>query len=67
MNFSGIVLAIVTVAIIGVFHPIVIWAGYHFSKKIWYVFLIFGVLFLEISGKSNTKRLSPSSPIPGLR
>lgn len=49
MNFTGVVLAIVAFAIIGIFHPIVIWTEYYFSKRIWYVFLIAGILFLVIS------------------
>lgn len=29
MNFTGVVLAIVAFAIIGIFHPIVIWTEYY--------------------------------------
>ncbi len=49
MNFQGIIIAIFTFLIIGIFHPIVIKVEYHFSKNIWYVFLIIGIIFLIIS------------------
>ena len=49
MNFTGIIIAIFTFLIIGIFHPIVIKVEYHFSKKVWYVFLIIGMIFLIIS------------------
>lgn len=49
MNYTGIVLATITILIIGIFHPIVIWAEYHFSKKIWPVFMVAGLIFLIFS------------------
>lgn len=49
MNFQGIIIAIFTFLIIGLFHPIVIKVEYHFSKKVWYVFLIIGIIFLIVS------------------
>ena len=49
MNFTGIIIAIFTFLIIGIFHPIVIKVEYYFSKKVWYVFLIVGIVFLIIS------------------
>ncbi|MBR1664099.1 MAG: DUF4491 family protein [Ruminococcus sp.] len=49
MNFTGILLAIITFLIIGIFHPIVIWAEYRFSKRIWGVFALAGAVFLIIS------------------
>lgn len=49
MNFQGIIIAIFTFLIIGIFHPIVIKVEYYFSKKVWYIFLITGIIFLIIS------------------
>lgn len=49
MNFIGILLAIAAFAIIGIFHPIVIRTEYYFTKRIWFVFLIAGIVFLVIS------------------
>ena len=46
MNFTGILVGIISFLIIGLFHPIVIWAEYYFSKKIWPAFVIAGMLFL---------------------
>ena len=42
MNFSGLLIGIATFLCIGLFHPIVIWAEYHFSKRCWWVFLLLG-------------------------
>jgi len=49
MNYIGIIIAGITLLIIGVFHPIVVWAEYRFSKKIWPLFLAGGIVFLIIS------------------
>lgn len=53
MNFYGLLIGIATFTCIGFFHPIVIWAEYHFSKKCWWIFLLLGstaaVLSLFIS------------------
>lgn len=53
MNFSGVIIGIATFLIIGLFHPLVIKAEYHFGKRCWWAFLIAGLtgtalsLFLE--------------------
>lgn len=47
--FSGIVLGLATFLIIGLFHPLVIKAEYHFGVKFWIVFLIAGLLSSAIS------------------
>lgn len=53
MNFSGIIIAISTFLIIGVFHPIVIKTEYYTGTRLWWVFLILGIstiicaLFIE--------------------
>ena len=49
MNWSGILLAVVTFFVIGVFHPIVIKCEYYFSDRCWPVFLVVGVACLIIS------------------
>ncbi len=43
MNFTGIVVAVVTFLIIGLFHPVVIKAEYYWGTKCWWVFLVVGV------------------------
>ena len=49
MNFSGIIVGLATFLIIGIFHPIVIKAEYHFGKGCWWAFAIAGVVFGVLS------------------
>ena len=49
MNFEGILVGFVTLFLIGLFHPIVIWCEYHFSWRVWPVFLLAGLICLGIS------------------
>lgn len=44
MNFTGIIVGIVTFLIIGVFHPIVIKAEYYLGVRCWWIFLVAGLL-----------------------
>lgn len=44
MYFTGIIIAISTFLIIGLFHPIVIKAEYHTGTRLWWVFLLLGVV-----------------------
>jgi hypothetical protein len=53
----GIVIGLVSFLIIGIFHPIVIKGEYHFSKKIWPLFLISGVVFLGLAYVFNNNQL----------
>ena len=49
MNFLGIIIAIITFLVIGLFHPIVIKAEYYFGVKCWWVFALAGAVFLALS------------------
>lgn len=49
MNFLGIIIAVVTFLVIGLFHPIVIKAEYYFGVKCWWAFALAGVVFLALS------------------
>ena len=49
MYFEGIILGAVSFLLIGILHPIVIYGEYYFSKKIWPLFLISGLLCLAAS------------------
>lgn len=49
MNFEGIIIGLISFLIIGIFHPIVIKGEYYFSKRIWPIFLIVGIIFLIVS------------------
>ncbi len=49
MNFSGLIVGLATFLIIGICHPIVIKAEYHFGKGCWWVFLLAGLGFAALS------------------
>lgn len=49
MFFQGIIIAVATFLIIGIFHPVVIKSEYYFGTKCWPVFAIFGVACLVVS------------------
>ncbi len=42
-QYEGLIIAIATFLMIGLFHPIVIKGEYHFGTKIWPIFLIIGL------------------------
>ena len=45
-NLLGLVIAVATFLIIGLFHPIVIKAEYYFGVRCWWAFALAGLLFL---------------------
>lgn len=49
INISGIITGLITFLIIGIFHPIVIKAEYHFGKECWWVFALLGAAFAVLS------------------
>ncbi|WML37430.1 DUF4491 family protein [Clostridium sp. OS1-26] len=65
MNFKGVTIGLISFLIIGIFHPIVIKAEYYFSKKIWPVFLIVGIVFIFLSMSINAQILSAILGITG--
>ena len=46
MNFSGILLGLVSFLCIGIFHPLVIKGEYYFGTKCWWVFACVGIAML---------------------
>jgi hypothetical protein len=44
MYFTGLIIALSTFLIIGFFHPIVIKTEYHFGTRLWWLFLIGGLI-----------------------
>lgn len=46
LHFTGLVLAVGTFLIIGLFHPIVIKVEYYFGTRLWWVFLVAGIGFI---------------------
>lgn len=43
MNFTGLIIGVATFLCIGLFHPLVIKAEYHFGVRCWWVFLVMGL------------------------
>ena len=43
MSFQGLLLGLVCFLCIGIFHPIVVYAEYYFSKKIAWLFFLIGL------------------------
>ena len=46
LHFTGLVIAVATFVIIGVFHPLVIKGEYYFGVGCWWVFLVAGLITL---------------------
>lgn len=46
VNFEGIILGLAAFLCIGLFHPIVIKAEYYFGTRVWWAFLLVGILGL---------------------
>ena len=44
MNFTGLIIGVATFLCIGIFHPLVIKAEYHFGVRCWWVFLVMGLM-----------------------
>ena len=43
MNYTGLIIGAATFVCIGIFHPIVIKAEYHFGTSCWWAFLLLGL------------------------
>ena len=65
MNFSGILVGIISFASIGLFHPIVIKSEYYFSNKCWPVFLVCGIILLAVSAFIDSTVLSSVVAVVG--
>ena len=46
MNFTGLIIAVITFLVIGLFHPIVIKGEYHFGTRCWWLFALDGIAFI---------------------
>lgn len=44
LHFEGLLLGLSTFLVIGIFHPIVIKAEYYYGTRLWWVFLLVGLL-----------------------
>lgn len=63
MNITGIIIAVTTFLVIGVFHPIVIKSEYYFGVRCWWVFAMAGVIFV---GASLFVQNQIASPVLGV-
>lgn len=66
IDVTGVVIGIIAFVSIGVFHPIVIKAEYYFSKRIWPVFAVVGVLLLGASLFAGHILLSAGLAVVGI-
>ena len=66
MHFTGIVIGAISFLSIGVFHPIVIKAEYHFSKSCWPAFLAAGAVLMALSALSANVVLSSALAVIGM-
>lgn len=46
MHYEGLLIGICTFAIIGIFHPIVVKCEYYTGTRLWWVFLVLGLIGL---------------------
>ena len=65
MNYSGLIIAVITFLVIGVFHPIVIKGEYYFGTRCWWVFLLAGIGFIIASLLVSDDMLSPILGVVG--
>lgn len=65
MNYTGLIIAVITFLIIGAFHPIVIKSEYYFGTKCWWVFALLGVFFVAVSLLVSNEILSPAFGVLG--
>lgn len=65
MNYSGLIIAIITFLVIGLFHPIVIKSEYYFGVRCWWVFALVGTAFIAASLLVENCTLSPILGVVG--
>ena len=59
LHFTGIIIAVCTFLIIGLFHPIVIKVEYHYGTRPWWIFLVLGIASTVRTEKESGKRMVP--------
>ena len=65
MNFTGLIIAVTTFLVIGLFHPIVRKSEYHFGTRCWWVFALAGIVFIAVSLAVRNDILSPVLGVVG--
>lgn len=66
MQLKGILIGLISFFSIGLFHPLVIKGEYYFSKKIWPVFGLFGIIMLAVSLKVKNIVASAGTAVVGM-
>ena len=66
MYFNGIVIGVFSFLCIGIFHPIVIKSEYYFSKKIFPLFIIAGIILLILALSEDNIVLSSCFAVAGM-
>lgn len=66
MHLTGIIIGAISFLSIGVFHPIVIKAEYHFGKECWPVFLVAGIILMIVSAVVSQIVLSSALAVIGM-
>lgn len=64
-HLLGLIIGLGTFLIIGVFHPIVIKAEYHYGTRCWWWFMVAGVLFVALSLMLNNVLVSALLGVTG--
>jgi hypothetical protein len=65
MNFLGLIIAVITFLVIGIFHPIVIKSEYYWGTRYWWVFLVSGIAFITASLFTANDIVSPMLGVVG--
>ena len=65
MNYSGLIIAVITFLVIGLFHPLVIKGDDYFGTRCWWVFLLAGIGFIIASLLVSDDMLSPILGVVG--
>ena len=67
LHWDGLIIALLTILIIGVFHPVVIKTEYYFGCKAWPVFLITGLFLIAGSLQAANTVMSAVLAVPAER
>ena len=66
MNYSGLIIAVITFLVIGLFHPLVIKSEYYFGTKCWWAFALAGLAFIVASLLVENSVASPILGVVGV-
>lgn len=64
-NFYGVIIGAISFILIGLFHPVVVKCEYHFSARVWPLFLVAGLALCLASLLAEHVLLSASLAVAG--